>query len=75
MRQGVLGSYYFHASITSAAQAAPETLREAIRPGLLGTYKVHFASGPDEMVFPADIQNMGTRTALTAQGAIGCWCC
>ncbi len=56
VRQGVLGSCYFHASIASLAQAAPETLREAIRPSALGSYKVHFASGPDEMVLAADVQ-------------------
>jgi len=56
VRQGVLGSCYFHASIASLAEATPATLRGAIRPGGLGSYKVHFADGPDETVFHDDLQ-------------------
>jgi Calpain family cysteine protease len=56
VRQGILGSCYFHSSIAALAKAAPETLRSAIRPGPLGGYKVHFYSGPDETVFPDDVE-------------------
>ena len=56
VRQGSLGSCYFHSSIASLAQAAPGRLRAAISRSSLGGYKVHFASGPDEVVFPDDIE-------------------
>ena len=55
VRQGTLGSCYFHSSIAALAKAAPETLRGAIGRNALGGYRVHFASGPDEVVFPDDI--------------------
>jgi len=55
VRQGTLGSCYFHSSIAALAKAAPETLRGAISRNALGGYRVHFASGPDEVVFPDDI--------------------
>jgi hypothetical protein len=55
VRQGTLGSCYFHSSIASLAKAAPQTLRGAIGRSSLGGYRVHFASGPDEVVFPDDI--------------------
>jgi hypothetical protein len=55
VRQGTLGSCYFHSSIASLAKAAPGSLRGAIGRSSLGGYKVHFASGPDEVVFPDDI--------------------
>jgi hypothetical protein len=56
VRQGVLGSCYFHASIAAIAKADPDTLRAAIGHSVLGGYKVHFTSGPDEVVFPDDIK-------------------
>ena len=55
VRQGTLGSCYFHSSIAALAKAAPETLRGAISRNALGGYRVHFASGLDEVVFPDDI--------------------
>ncbi len=56
VRQGVLGSCYFHASIAALAMAAPDKLRVAIRQNFPVGYKVHFASGPDEAVYPDDIK-------------------
>ena len=54
--QGSLGSCYFHASIAALAKETPETLRGAISPNPGGGYRVHFFSGPDEVVFPEDVE-------------------
>jgi hypothetical protein len=56
VRQGQLGSCFFHASIAALAKSAPNTLRNAIRQDPNGGYKVHFYSGPDEAVFPSDVE-------------------
>jgi len=55
VRQGVLGSCYFHASIASLAKAAPEKLRGAITGNLSAGYRVRFFEGPEEVVLPADL--------------------
>jgi hypothetical protein len=55
VRQGQLGSCFFHATIAALAKTAPNTLRNAIRQDPNGGYKVHFFSGPDEAVFPSDV--------------------
>jgi len=68
VRQGTLGSCYFHSSIASLAKAAPETLRSAIGRSSLGGYKVHFASGPDEVVFPDDIEYGRTHSYDRSEG-------
>jgi hypothetical protein len=54
--QGSLGSCYFHASIAALAKETPETLRGAISPNPGGGYRVHFFSGPDEVVLPEDVE-------------------
>jgi len=54
--QGTLGSCYFHAAIAALAHSEPGTLRGMIGHSFLGAYKVHFASGPDEVVFNDDVQ-------------------
>jgi len=56
VRQGQLGSCFFHATIAALAKTAPATLRNAIRKDPNGGYKVHFYSGPDEAVFPSDVE-------------------
>jgi hypothetical protein len=56
VRQGTLGSCYFHASIASLAKAAPETLRGAISQNSDGGYRVHFFDGPDESVYSEDVE-------------------
>ncbi len=56
VRQGLLGSCYFHASIAALAQAAPEVLRAAIRENPGGGYRVRFFDGPEEVVFPEDVE-------------------
>ncbi len=56
VRQGQLGSCFFHATIAALAKTAPNTLRSAIRRDPNGGYRVHFYSGPDEAVFPSDVE-------------------
>jgi hypothetical protein len=55
IKQGVLGSCYFHASIAALAKVAPETLREAISGNPGGGYRVRFVEGPVEVVLPEDL--------------------
>jgi hypothetical protein len=55
VRQGILGTCYFHASLAEVAKVAPDTLRNDITPNPGGGYKVHFFQGPDETVFDTDI--------------------
>jgi hypothetical protein len=55
VRQGQLGSCYFHATIAALAKTAPGTLRNAIRQNPNGGYKVHFFSGTDEAVYSSDV--------------------
>ncbi|MGA2890112.1 MAG: hypothetical protein ABSE51_18855 [Terracidiphilus sp.] len=56
VRQGYLGSCYFHASIAALAQAAPNTLRGAISQDSGGGYRVRFKDGPAELVYPEDVE-------------------
>jgi hypothetical protein len=56
VRQGSLGSCYFHATIAALARSNPDTLRDAIHRNGDGSFTVHFFSGPDESVFPEDIE-------------------
>ncbi|MGA3082208.1 MAG: hypothetical protein ABSD44_12685 [Terracidiphilus sp.] len=55
VKQGLLGSCFFHASIAALAYAAPEALRGAIHENPGGGYRVHFFDGPEEVVFPEDV--------------------
>ena len=55
VRQGILGSCYFHAALAAVAQANPEALRQAIHGNAKVGYRVHFLSGPDELVYSTDI--------------------
>jgi len=56
IRQGILGSCYFHASLAAVAKADPAVLRDAIRGNAQTGYHVHFVSGPDELVYAEDIE-------------------
>ena len=56
VRQGQLGSCYFHATIAALAKITPGTLRSAIRRNPDGGYKVHFFSGADEAVYSSDVE-------------------
>jgi hypothetical protein len=56
VRQGTLGSCYFHATIAALAVTQPGLLRAAIRPDAGGGFSVRFADGKVEQVYPADAQ-------------------
>jgi hypothetical protein len=56
VRQGILGSCYFHAALAAVAKANPSVLREAIRGNAETGYRVHFVSGPDELVYVQDVE-------------------
>jgi hypothetical protein len=55
VKQGTLGSCYFHASVAAVAKVSPASIKSAINGDAKG-YKVHFLSGPDEVVYPQDIK-------------------
>ena len=55
VRQGILGTCFFHASIAEVAKVAPETLKGDILPNPGGGYRVHFSQGPEEIVFAEDV--------------------
>jgi len=55
VRQGTLGSCYFHASIAAVAKVSPASIKSAISGDARSGYKVHFLTGPDEVVYPQDI--------------------
>jgi len=55
VRQGILGSCYFHASLAAVAKANPAALRNAILGDAQKGFRVHFSSGPDEHVYEQDV--------------------
>lgn len=55
VKQGKLGSCYFHATLASLAQSHPDALRDAITTAPDGSYRVHFFDGPEELVYPEDL--------------------
>lgn len=56
VRQGSLGSCYFHSAIAAIAATEPEALKRAIEPGKQGQWKVRFADGKTENVYLDDVQ-------------------
>jgi Calpain family cysteine protease len=56
VRQGTLGSCYFHASIASLASAQPDLLRRAIQQDEKGNLSVRFNDGTIERVYAEDIE-------------------
>ncbi len=56
VRQGRLGSCYFHAVVAALADTHPESLRRMIRENSDGTYRVEFADGRAEIAYPEDIR-------------------
>jgi len=56
VRQGKLGSCYFHSVIAAVAQANPEKIRDMIHQNSDGTYTVLFADGKKETAYPEDIR-------------------
>jgi hypothetical protein len=66
--QGSLGSCYFHGAIAALAKGTPETLRGAIHENPGGGYRVHFFSGPEEVVFPEDVEFGRAHTYDRSEG-------
>jgi hypothetical protein len=56
VRQGRLGSCYFHAVIAAMAQTKPQVLKDMIQSGSAGTFAVHFADGKQETAYPEDLR-------------------
>ncbi|HEY2861190.1 MAG TPA: C2 family cysteine protease [Terracidiphilus sp.] len=55
VRQGYLGTCYFHASLSSLANAHPEAIRNAIRQDQTGNFHVKFVDGKEEVVSEDDV--------------------
>ena len=56
VRQGKLGSCYFHAVVTALAQANPQLLQKMIKANADGTYTVQFADDKKENAYPEDLR-------------------
>lgn len=56
VRQGDLGSCYFHAVIAALAGSNPEILKKMIRSNPDGTFTVQFADGKKETAYPEDLR-------------------
>jgi hypothetical protein len=56
VRQGKLGSCYFHAVIAALAEFQPEGLQRMIQANSDGTYTVRFADAEKENAYPEDVQ-------------------
>jgi hypothetical protein len=56
VRQGALGSCYFHSVVAALAQASPDAVSRMIHANSDGTYTVQFADGEKEIAYPEDIQ-------------------
>jgi hypothetical protein len=56
VRQGILGSCYFHASVAAVAKANPSAIRNALSGEAKSGYKIHFVTGPDELVYAQDVE-------------------
>jgi len=56
IRQGKLGSCYFHAVMAALAHTRPQTLQKMIQANADGTYTVQFADGKRENAYPDDLR-------------------
>lgn len=56
VRQGKLGSCYFHSVIAALAHVDPKKIQEMIQQNPDGTYTVQFADGKKEQAYPEDIR-------------------
>lgn len=56
VRQGKLGSCYFHSVIAAMAQSRPDTVRTMIHGNSDKTYTVQFADGKKEIAYAEDIK-------------------
>ena len=55
VRQGRLGSCYFHAVVAALAQTSPQMLQGMIKSNTDGTYTVQFADGKKENAYSEDL--------------------
>lgn len=56
VRQGTLGSCFFHASLAAVAKSNPDAIRRALSGDLQRGFQVHFVNGPQELVYRADVE-------------------
>jgi hypothetical protein len=63
-----LGSCFFHASIASIAKASPAAIRNAISGDPQHGYRIHFLSGPVELVYPQDIAYAHSHSLDRSEG-------
>ena len=56
VRQGRLGSCYFHAVIAAMAERRPETIRKMIQSNADGSYTVTFGDGKKETAYAEDLR-------------------
>jgi len=56
VRQGRLGSCYFHAVIAAMAERRPDAIRKMIQPNSGGSYTVTFGDGKQETAYPEDLR-------------------
>jgi hypothetical protein len=56
VRQGKLGSCYFHAVVAALAQSRPQMFQKMIQSNPDGTYTVQFADGQKENAYPEDLR-------------------
>ena len=56
VRQGKLGSCYFHAVIAALAQRREDTIRKMIQSNADGSYTVTFGDGKKETAYPEDLR-------------------
>ncbi|MHB8654120.1 MAG: tetratricopeptide repeat protein [Terriglobia bacterium] len=56
VRQGGLGSCYFHSTVAALAQSNPQLLKNMITDNGNGTYTVQFQDGKKETVYPEDLR-------------------
>lgn len=56
VKQGGLGSCYFHSTVAALAQADPDLLKGMITDNGNGTYVVQFRDGKKENVYPEDLR-------------------
>jgi hypothetical protein len=56
VKQGTLGSCYFHSVVAALAATNPDDVAKMIHSNSDGTYTVQFADGKKEIAYPEDIQ-------------------
>jgi hypothetical protein len=55
VRQGSIGSCYFHATVAAIAQASPQLIENMLRPNSAGGYTVEFKDGKKETAYLEDV--------------------